>query len=199
MIEVLPAVAIWPPEAGVAEGIIGKPDFGGRMWRERHGYGDSAALERVLECAVDQGGGGVLQLGADMDNGGGLPGVIGIADAGDVSDDMRVLDTHAACGLDRHLVPDAGIAIGYGLDPVPTGYILVCDGAGDLAVAALAAVGVPDGIGGIDEDGETVLAFCRQCRGNIIALAEKHAVMGLFVQVVAIEPDLTAIIDAAEV
>src|SRR5260221_2356883 len=168
-----------------------------RLEGDRHRY--LLAFYFIVQFAADFSVTCIFNFCADMQNGRLLVGGIGPAFAGYFRYNMRVFDPDRTSMFDRHLIPDARISVADGLYPVPAGYILVSDVMGYFPVAALAAVGITRRIGRIDEDGQPVQAFGGEKGRYIIGLPEIHAKMSAGIQLVSVQPDITAVIHSPEV
>src|SRR5665213_1226279 len=98
----------------------------------------------------------IFKFGADFKNSRLLVRCIGRSNAGDLRNDVWIADVYRSRSFQAHLIPDPGIAIPYGLDPVPPRNILMGYIPRNLSVSALTAVGITHRIRWIYDHGQPV-------------------------------------------
>ncbi len=200
VVELGRAVAVGPPQTRVGDVELGC--VGGCECHVcaagRHGdfARDVNAFERDIERAVHGGCGVVGERDAKRE---GRARGVGQRKGGD---DLRGIERDRALSGDRDVLPDTHVAVADARHPVPAfggGEGGAVDGLEAAVVAGTGGDGLllrdPGVVGRIDEYGERVLAGFQE-PSDIEAAADESAVNAA--ELVAVEPDLRAVIDAVE-
>ena len=118
-------------------------------------------------------------------------------DAGNARVDVGIFYLHTPCHLEADLIPDPGIAVGNGADPVPAGCELHRNIPGDGAIPPLPTIRIPDRIGWGYPYRKFVSARI-QIGGNQVFFAQVHPLVGGRIDFMAIEVDLREVVDSPE-
>src|ERR1700744_1796023 len=92
---------------------------------------------------------------------------IRLALTGHIGNHMRIFYSYLLRFFDKYLIPYTGIAVGYGLYPVPPGSILIGDAMGYHAITALPSIRIACRLRRMHQHGNAVMPVSLQVSRNI--------------------------------